>query len=197
MHDDLVFVSTRTMTQDAFAAWIGQRERWDSLNHFELLSGRVIMTPPAGFPHGRIENRIQFLLTSFVRAHALGEVFGSSQGFELPTGDTVQPDTAFVSAERWDAAPPPVDGKFLRVVPDLVVEILSTSTSARDRGEKREIYEASGVREYWLVDPRAGTITLLVADAGRWAEEATLGLGDRLRSRVLEGLAEGVAALLR
>lgn len=37
--------------------------------------------------------------------------------------------------------------------PDLVVEILSPSTAHRDRGIKLDLYERSGVRQYWIVDP--------------------------------------------
>ena len=36
--------------------------------------------------------------------------------------------------------------------PELVVEVLSKSTSENDRGIKKEIYEAIGVKEYWIVD---------------------------------------------
>ena len=36
--------------------------------------------------------------------------------------------------------------------PDLVVEILSPSTSKRDLNEKFQLYERSGVKEYWIVD---------------------------------------------
>jgi Uma2 family endonuclease len=42
----------------------------------------------------------------------------------------------------------------LRIVPDLVVEVLSRKTASQDPGEKKAIYERNGVREYWLVDPR-------------------------------------------
>jgi Uma2 family endonuclease len=187
MHDDLVFESTRTMSQADFAAWVAERERCD-LNHFELLNGRVVMTPPAGHPHGRVEARVVSLLHGFVHPRGLGEVFGSSQGFELPTGDTVEPDASFVSARRWNAVPPPEDGKFLRVVPDLLVEILSGSTSARDRGDKRAIYERSGVREYWMVDPRARCVSVLVLGDGRWGEERVFTERERLTSVVLGGL---------
>jgi Uma2 family endonuclease len=46
-------------------------------------------------------------------------------------------------------------------VPDLIVEILSPSTSRRDRVEKRRIYARNGVREYWLVDePRREVLVL-------------------------------------
>ncbi len=65
MHDDLVFESTRTMTQAAFSAWLRARERWDPLSHFELLNGRVVMTPPAGYPHGEIESNVILALGNF------------------------------------------------------------------------------------------------------------------------------------
>ena len=51
---ELAFESTRTLTQEEFAAWVAARWRGD-LNHYELLEGRVVMTPPAGYPHGSIE----------------------------------------------------------------------------------------------------------------------------------------------
>ena len=37
--------------------------------------------------------------------------------------------------------------------PDFVLEILSRSTWRRDVGEKKTIYEAMGIREYWTFDP--------------------------------------------
>ncbi len=37
--------------------------------------------------------------------------------------------------------------------PDLIVEILSPSTSKKDLNEKFQLYEKHGVKEYWVVDP--------------------------------------------
>ena len=37
--------------------------------------------------------------------------------------------------------------------PDFVLEITSDSTRRSDQGPKRRVYEALGVREYWLFDP--------------------------------------------
>ncbi len=144
------------------------------------------MTPPAGYPHGAIEGNIVALLHGFVRQHALGRVFGSSQGYALPTGDTLEPDAAYISNARWAAGPRARRGKFLCIVPDLVVEILSKGTALRDRSEKKAAYLKSGVREYWIVDPRSRAVTVLAGPD--WKQERLFGERDRLRSEVLLGL---------
>ena len=154
------------------------------------------MNPPAGYPHGAVESRAVRLLANFVFDRQLGEVFGSSQGFELPSADTVEPDASYVSRARWAAAPAPEAGSFLRVAPDLVVEILSGATAARDRGEKRAIYERNGVGEYWLVDPAARSLTLLVLEGVSYGAGRVLGEHDEVASSVLPGLRFRVAQVL-
>ena len=59
----------------------------------------------------------------------------------------MQPDVLFVSQERLAIIHNQVWG-----APDLVVEVLSRSTAARDRAEKLGWYRQYGVRECWLVD---------------------------------------------
>ena len=189
-----IFESITTMDQAEFATWIEQRSDWD-VHRYELLNGRVVMTPPAGWPHSENEVSVVVVLHDFVRANGGGRVLGSSQGFELPTGDTVAADASFVSDVRWSAAPPPEREKFLRVVPDLVVEVLSKSTASRDRGEKKAIYAAAGVREYWLVDSRARTLTVFLASAGHFDGGRSFGEHEAFASTVLAGLVVDVARL--
>jgi Uma2 family endonuclease len=190
-----VFESTTTMDQASFAAWIEARAGRDD-NHYELLNGRVVMTPPAGWPHGSVEGRLVTRMTTASDAGPYGLVFGSSQGFELPTGDTVEPDASFVSMARWRAGPPPELGKFLRIVPELMVEILSPSTASRDRGEKKAIYALAGVREYVLVDARARTLTIFIAAAGRFDAGVVLEEREPWHSAVLPGLSVCLIDLL-
>ena len=152
------------------------------------------MTPPAGYPHGEIESNVILALGNFVRAGRLGRVFGSSQGYALPTGDTLEPDAAYISNARWAAGPRATRGKFLRIVPDLVVEILSKGTALRDRSEKKAAYLKSGVCEYWIVDPRSRAVTVLAG--AEWKQERLFGERDRLRSEVLPGLEVPVAEIL-
>src|SRR6185369_5242145 len=192
---ELAFESTSTLTQPEFAAWVADRPSSD-LNHYELLDGKVVMTPPAGYPHGRIAPRISSLIARFVDEHALGVCDGSNQGFELPTGDTVEPDFSFTSNERWQAAPTPQPGKFLRLVPDLIVEILSPSTERKDRTVKKRIYDRNGVREYWLVDTEARELVVFCRAGDTFDEPRIFPAGTVFQSRVLAGLEVDVATLL-
>jgi Uma2 family endonuclease len=193
--DDLVFESVRDVGQEEFARLVRTRRLPGLPGRFELLQGRIVVTPPAGYPHGEIE-AIWVSALRDARRGSSGRVFGSSQGFELPSGDTVEPDVSFVSAERWAKGPAPVSGEFLRVVPDLVVEILSPGRAPYDRGEKKRIYEQNGVGELWLVDSRARIATrFALTAAGRWDEGRAFRDGERLASTVLPGLTVEVAAL--
>ena len=123
-------------------------------------------------------------------------MFDSSQGFELPSGDTVEPDHSFVSRERWAKGPAPVVGKFLRIVPDLVIEVLSPKTASQDRGEKRAIYATNGVREYWLVDSRAREITVFRLEGDRYDGGTVYADGEQCESRVLIGFSVRMGDLL-
>jgi Uma2 family endonuclease len=191
---EVAFESTRGMSQGEFATWVQARARNDP-HSYELLNGRIVMNPPAGFPHGSIESRVVRLLANFVVEGDLGEVLGSSQGYALPSGDTLEPDASFVSQARWSAMPAPRPGEFLQVVPDLVVEILSISTASYDRGEKRSIYERNGVREYWLIDPRSRELVQLCLEDGQFVASEPIDEAGRTASRVLDGLEIAVAGL--
>jgi Uma2 family endonuclease len=191
----VTFESTETVTQEEFARFCAEREGLGDIYHYELLNGRIVMNPPAGYPHGDSEARVVRLLANHVSAHRLGHMVGSSQGFELPSGDTVEPDASFVSTERWQEAPAPEEGKFLRVVPDLVVEIPSRRTTSYDRGEKKAIYERNCVREYWIVDTRARSLTVYLLRDGRFDAGHVYTTDDRCVSEVLAGLELAVGEL--
>lgn len=184
-----VFESVNTIDQAGFARWVVAREGWDP-HSYELLNGRVVVMAPGHYPHGAVESTLGAAVHAAAES-AGGKSFGSSQGFELATGDTVEPDVSWVGAERWALAGAK-RGQFLRVAPDLVIEVLSPSTSFRDRGEKRGIYEAAGVLEYWLVDTVRGTITVFTAGAHGFDAGRVYGRGETVHSTVLAGLTVAV-----
>lgn len=183
---DPIFESVDTYTPEEFIAWVRERDAAGDIHHYELLRGKIVMRPPAGWPHGSVASRINGPLGEFVRSQNLGEVFDSSQGYRPPSNDIVEPDVSFVSRASLEAASPEPE-EFLRVVPDLVVEILSSSRR-RDEVEKRSIYEAQGVREYWIVSPRDRRIVVLVHDGTRFQERGVATDG-WIRSAILQGFA--------
>ena len=181
------------LDQAAFRRWLERRPASD-LNHYELIDGRIVMTPPAGWPHGRLDAKLSRLLGDHVERHRLGIVLGSSTGYDLPSGDTVEPDVSYIATDRLAAGPRPTRGRFLGVVPNLVVEILSPSTSRRDRTDKKALYERNGVQEYWIVDPARETVTLFSLREGRYGIARPSAAG-AIRSRLLRGLRVTVAQL--
>ncbi|RYZ64997.1 MAG: Uma2 family endonuclease [Proteobacteria bacterium] len=58
----------------------------------------------------------------------------------------------------------PVDKAFFTLAPDWVCEVLSPSTAAVDRGDKRAVYAAHGVSHLWFVDPEACILEVLALD---------------------------------
>ena len=96
----------------------------------------------------------------------------------------VEPDLVFVAAEHLSL----ITEKNLQGVPDLLVEILSPTTSLRDRREKLALYERVGVPEYWIVNPERNTVQVFRLSGERYAEALELGLGDRLETPLLPGL---------
>lgn len=188
------FVSTETFTQDEFETWLAELPNWDE-NHYELINGSIFMSPPAGWPHGNVEAKAVRIVGNCAAQYKLGEVCGSSTGYRLPSGDTLEPDVSFISYARLQAGPPPQRGKFLQIVPNLVVEILSDSTAARDLAEKKAIYERNGVDEYWLMDTDRRTITVFRLSAGRYGPPLLFGPTDVLTSAVLPQLTVPIADL--
>lgn len=191
---DTTFVSTDTFTQETFKRWVERRPMTD-LNRYELVGGKIVMMPPAGWGHGETENKVARVLGDFVEKHDLGKVFGSSTGYNMPSGDTLEPDASFIAHERWAAGPHVRRGQFLRIAPTLVVEILSPATARRDRTEKKRLYEINGVDEYWLLDPDAHEVMVFHLSAGRYDNGTRFSVRQKLRSHVLPGFETPVRTL--
>src|SRR5687768_13828293 len=91
----------------------------------ELVDGEIQLSP-AGSPHGNVNTRLIARLQSFVEVHRLGETFDGATGCWMPSGNLRVPDVTFVTRSRLPGAS---EQGFLRVVPDLVVEVLSPGDS--------------------------------------------------------------------
>lgn len=121
----------------------------------ELVRGRVVREPAAGFEHGRITAIVGSILTRFVGERNLGVVVGAETGFVLAEDPPIvrAPDAAFVATARLPVGTTSIKG-FARLAPDLAVEIVSPSNSAADIRDKVRDYLDAGVRLVWVLEPR-------------------------------------------
>jgi len=175
--------ATRLLTYEDLERLDGDGKR------YEILDGRLIELASPEVVHQRVLRRLLGWFDNFVTAHDLGEVFGAPLDVRLSTHNIVQPDLIFVSYARFGV----VEKRPIEGAPDLLVEILSPSTGARDRGEKMVIYARHGVREYWLVDIDHQVVTVFGLVGDRYEilpqNEGTA------RSSVLAGLSIDLTAL--
>ena len=138
----------------------------DDGKRHELIDGEHYVTPSPVTKHQRIVVRLVTALGSFLENKPLGEIFAAPFDVILSRADVVQPDILYVSRDRSEIVTDPnVQG-----APDLVVEVLSPGTRRRDLGIKRRLYERSGIREYWIVDPDRETVAVLRRRDGQFAE---------------------------
>lgn len=86
-----------------------------------------------------------------------GIVVGSDGGMTLPDKAVRAPDAAWISRERWNAIPPAEREKYARVVPEVVVEIVSPSDSLSHQREKTRRYHELGASYAIVIDPRTRT----------------------------------------
>jgi Uma2 family endonuclease len=138
----------------------------DDRDRHEILDGMHVRSPAPVPYHQSVSRRMQFLLMQHIEAIGLGEIYDAPIDVHLTEFDVVQPDLAVV----LEGSRCVVGEKKLEGPPDLIVEILSPATRSRDLGAKRRLYERVGVREYWIVDPQAKTVTQLVRDIELFAE---------------------------
>lgn len=123
-------------------------------------------------------------MARFIRKGGLGHLFFAPTDVVLSRTDVVQPDLLFVSSDRVDIITP----ANIQGAPDLIVEIRSDSTAERHEAFKRQLYADCSVEEYWLVDPEAATISVLLLSENAYEEAATYTVGQTLTSPMLDGL---------
>ena len=158
---------------------------------YELIDGELIPMPSPNWLHQLLQAKIFLPLANFVYGGSLGSVVAAPMDILFTPFDVVQPDLIFISNARARV----ITEANIRGAPDLLVEILSASTERRDRIIKRDLYARHGVREYWLVDPYAKTITVLLLGADGYDTYAVFGEGDILTSPTLPGFALNLSEL--
>ena len=139
-------IQDRVYTNEEFWAFVRLPENAD--RSFELIHGVVVEMPSPSFEHSWIVVQITFLIKLYLAEHAIGEVFGDSNDFDLAPGLVFKPDASFIIHERLPGLPVRYHG-----APDLAVEVASPSNTETELLFKVEKYIQYGSRLVWVVYP--------------------------------------------
>lgn len=141
--------------------------KWRFDEQVELIKGKLyLMSPAPKRIHQTISGRLENLIFNFLDERPC-EVYVAPFDVRLPAPNlkktnqihtVVQPDICVVC----DLSKLDDDGCL--GAPDWVVEITSPRTTKKDFNEKFLLYEQSGVREYWIVQPKEMTVHLYILE---------------------------------
>ncbi|MDB5333564.1 MAG: hypothetical protein JWP03_4715 [Phycisphaerales bacterium] len=161
-------------------------------NHLvEFTHGYVEVLPMPTQRHQLIVVFLFDALRAFIGARKLGRALIAPLRVRLEPGKYREPDVVFMLAEHagrmgndfWEGA-------------DLVMEIVSDEGRQRDLEEKRRDYALAKIPEYWIVDPREQTITVLTLSGDHYVVACEAHGGGKATSVLLQGFEVDVAAAL-
>lgn len=162
---------------------------WEFEGMIELIKGRIFKQADAPqVNHQRISMKLSGTLYSFLQGKKC-EVFAAPFDVRLPVKsrknediDTVvQPDICVI------CDPEKIDELGCVGPPDLIIEILSPGNNKKEITYKYEVYEAAGVKEYWLIHPNECTLMVYTLVNGRFQSSKLLTFGDIVSSQAVEG----------
>ncbi len=159
---------------------------------YALLHGKIIHMPSPNVYHQEICLEIAFQLKTFLKKNPIGKVIISPMDVVFNTHNTLQPDVLFISNQRFDI----LSDTCVKGAPDLVVEVKSEGNTAAEMSQKKAIYEASGVHEYWLVLPEKGLVRQYQNEDGEFMLRHELKKGDTLHAFVVEGFILAISDIL-
>ncbi len=148
---------------------------------YEIIDGELYMVAAPNTKHQRVSRRLGAALLQHIEQKGLGEIFIAPYDVVLSDENVVQPDILLVRKERAGV----ITEANLQGAPDLAVEILSPGTRNKDFELKRKAYARFGVQEYWIVDPDADTIEVLVWRETGYVSAGVFAKTDRLSSPLL------------
>ena len=152
---------------------------------FQLIEGDLIEMAGPSEPHQVFTGQLYIRLTLQVEQLGIGETRISPYDVAFDAANTFQPDLLFVSNARRHI----FDGHGITGAPDVVVEVLSESTRRRDLTVKMPVYGRCGVREMWVADLDARTVSKYAGDGDRLELVRVYQADDTLISDAMPGVA--------
>jgi Uma2 family endonuclease len=154
-------------------------------HRYELFDGEAYVSPSPSLWHQDV--LVNLLFAFRAAAEGIARVYIAPADVVLGRATAPQPDLVVVRNEHAS----------IRGVPDLVLEVLSPSTAAMDRGLKMETYARHAIPEYWIVDGDRQAIEVYRFDptAGSYRSIAAYGCGERATTPLLPALSVDVAQI--
>ncbi len=138
-----------------------------TIEHFEQLcqsnpelkletnyKGELIVMSPTGYETGKNNADLIMQFGIWNRKYKLGVVCDSSTGFILPNKAIRSPDVSWIAKERVANLTKKEKAKFLNLVPDFVLELMSPSDKIEDVENKMQEYLDNGAKLGWLINPQ-------------------------------------------
>lgn len=129
---------------------------------FELVDG-VLVEKGMGYTESFLALALAAILRDFIIPRNLGVLSGADGMIRLFPGLVRAPDLAFASWDRFHGRTLPKE-PIPTLVPDLAIEVLSQSNTAREMERKRGEYFGQGVLLVWEIDPETRTATVYRPD---------------------------------
>jgi Uma2 family endonuclease len=163
---------------------------WQIEERVELIKGQIFRMAPA--PNAYHQELVVEILTKVKNAlqNKSCRVFVAPFDVRLPRKSkedndiitVLQPDVCVV------CDPSKIDIRGCLGAPDIVVEVLSPGNNAKELKNKYDVYEESGVKEYWVVSPQNQTIQVYILKDGVYVTSRTKVAGDVITTVILPGL---------
>jgi Uma2 family endonuclease len=178
------------LSQDRRYTWT-EYQTWSDDERWEIIDGVAYnMSPAPPIRHKRVASNFHGVLYRMLAGKSC-RPFVAPTDVRLSETDVVQPDILVV-CDPGKITPSHIEG-----APELVVEVLSPGTSAKDLREKKWLYMRSGVREYIVVDPLELYVQrFLLSGEGRYGEPEIFGPEDVISLVVLDGLTVDLREIL-
>ena len=152
---------------------------------YEIVDGVLYVAPRARSGHQVTANRLAVILTVHTESRGIGTVVPDTDLIVTDRDIYVSPDIMYFAGDRFNGIN---RDDWIRIIPDLVVEVLSPSTEDYDRRKKRETYARLGVPHYWMVDYRSRRVMECVLQPDGAYQERTIQAGEPFRPALFSEL---------
>ena len=158
--------------------------QWKLQEMVELIRGKIVkMSPAPSSNHQRVSLELIRIFANHFHKRKC-EVFEAPFDVYLvkagedykKTNNIVEPDLCVV------CDPEKIKSFGCVGAPDLVIEIISPSTSKKDQKDKYELYEEYGVKEYWLVFPETKSVMVFRLEEGKYVTSRPLTESEKVKS---------------